>query len=162
MRKKRVGCRGKSSLPAFHWCIALGKPISAEDLGRIERDIDLHHAKWDTHEGDEHILSPEPVSGGVALTTARLGKLEAHLQNRQPNSGDQSRHPIHLREQAPRDFVSHLSGTSRYFVACSRKIGRHLRLRVCQRGFCAKRQSARTWVMPFHLAANITSLDWSG
>lgn len=41
--------------------IALGAPLSIEDLKRIERNLNLHHAKWDTHVGDCSVLSPEPM-----------------------------------------------------------------------------------------------------
>jgi len=53
--------RPESTLPDLHDRIALGEPVSAENLLRIERDLNLHHAKWDTHVGDGPVLSPQPM-----------------------------------------------------------------------------------------------------
>lgn len=38
-----------------------GNRYRAEELKRIERNLNLHHAKWDTHVGDGSVVSPEPV-----------------------------------------------------------------------------------------------------
>ena len=41
--------------------VTLGAPLTAEDLRHIGRNLNLHHAKWDTHVGDRSALSAEPV-----------------------------------------------------------------------------------------------------
>ena len=41
--------------------ISLGEPRSIDDLRCIERSLNLHHAKWDTHVSDHSALSAEPV-----------------------------------------------------------------------------------------------------
>jgi hypothetical protein len=40
--------------------IALGEPVPAEVMRRIERTLQLHHFKWDTHVGDSNVLSSQP------------------------------------------------------------------------------------------------------
>jgi glutathionylspermidine synthase len=41
--------------------IALGAPLSEGALRTIERKLNLDHGKWDTHVGDERVLSPQPL-----------------------------------------------------------------------------------------------------
>ncbi len=41
--------------------ITLGNPLDINALTHIERILNLHHAKWDTHIGDGSVLSAEPL-----------------------------------------------------------------------------------------------------